>query len=210
MVDRKLNDWLPGKFKMFSLNKLLHGWSLPTWDSPPCRLALVSDRLIGRDLTALPARLPAYKKKLKRDRTLPRDTDEQYPTLRKRGLTRGHCRARQRYVWSQLLLVGSWYMYVSSCNHIGTNKTVSTEWTISVCFTVTLSMLFSGLTAKYQSRVRARHRIIKRGGSLQTFTFLSDIPAAGAEVDTTHNTTRSTSTADRCSSEWAGRIYSVS
>ena len=38
-----------------------------------------------------------------------------------------------------------------------------------------------------------------RGGSLQTYTFLSDIPAAGAEVDTTHNTTRSTSTAARCS-----------
>ena len=41
----------------------------------------------------------------------------------------------------------------------------------------------------------------KRGGSLQTFTFLADIPAVGAEVDNTHNTTRSTSTADCCSSE---------
>ena len=48
MVDRKLNDWLPGKFKMFSLNKLLHGWLLPTWGSPPCRLALVSDRAGSR------------------------------------------------------------------------------------------------------------------------------------------------------------------
>ena len=74
VVDRKLNEWLPGKFKMFSLNKLLHGWSLPTWGSPPCRLALVSDRLMGQDLAALPARLPAYKKKLKRDRTISVDS----------------------------------------------------------------------------------------------------------------------------------------
>ena len=47
VVDRKLNYWLPGKFKMFSLNKLLHGWLLPTWGSPPCRLALISDHCSG-------------------------------------------------------------------------------------------------------------------------------------------------------------------
>ena len=65
MVDRKLNDWLPGKFQMFSLNKLLHGWPLPTWGSPPCRLALVSDQ-VGSHRSHCSS---AYKKKRKRDRT---------------------------------------------------------------------------------------------------------------------------------------------
>ena len=64
VIDRKLNDWLPGKFKMFSLNKLLHGWLLPTWGSSPCRLTLVSDRAGSRRSLCS----SAYKK-LKRDRT---------------------------------------------------------------------------------------------------------------------------------------------
>ena len=69
-----------------------------------------------------------------------------------------------------------------------TIKAINTEWTISVCHFVKLSALFPGLTAKYQSRVRAKRRRSKRGGSLLTPAFLIDIPAAGAEVDNTqHN-----------------------
>ena len=46
--------------------------------------------------------------------------------------------------------------------------------------------------------------------SLRVFTFQSDIPAVGAEVDNAHNTTRSTGMAVCCSSERVGRVGLVS
>ena len=52
-------------------NILLHGWLLPadpTWDSPPCRLALVSKQAGSR--CSLLVCMHAYNEKRKRDRTL--------------------------------------------------------------------------------------------------------------------------------------------